>query len=429
MRKFLVLVRKEVRELLSPQFLVPIILVILLFMVMGKVLARQNMGSTATETIAVLDLDRGAVSAGGLERLREAQYQVEAAAGADAAEALRSAERGRATALVVIPPGLEDSAKAQKPHELQIYRIFRGLDVRSLVSATMGQRAIRLLADSIGTAAARRRFPGADPAFIKHPITLREHVVVNGKTEPASIAEISGFLQSQTKFVPVVIFMVIALASQMVALTVASEKENKTLEILLSSPVPRRTVVAAKIAGSGLVAMCFTGAYMIGLQVFLNSIVAQGPAQYSETALRGALVRLGLILSPGGHALIGLSVLCGILCALAIALILGILADDVKAVQAANAPLFVTVLFSYLMTVFVDPAGASAGFRWMLYAIPFTHAFLAPQNALMGRHAAVWLGIAYQAAVFAAFVALASRLFVGETVFTARLRRSAPPRD
>jgi hypothetical protein len=47
---------------------------------------------------------------------------------------------------------------------------------------------------------------------------------------------------------------------------------------------------------------------------------------------------------------------------------------------------------------------------------------MAPQNVMMGNIPQVVWGIIYQAAVFAAFVTLAARLFSGDALLTLRLK-------
>jgi len=47
----------------------------------------------------------------------------------------------------------------------------------------------------------------------------------------------------QTLLIPIVLFMVIMMSAQMIAASIAGEKENKTLETLLSTPVGKGALV------------------------------------------------------------------------------------------------------------------------------------------------------------------------------------------
>ena len=234
------------------------------------------------------------------------------------------------------------------------------------------------------------------------------------------VSQVTAFAQSQTYFFPIAVFFIVMLSAQMVMTAVASEKENKTLETLLSSPIDRRMLVVSKLAASAFIAALLSAAYMLGMRSFMSGIT--GGAGPVASSTHSALAKLGLLITPQGYLLIGLSVLFCILCALSIAFILGALADDLKSVQGMMTPLMMMLMLSYLLPMFVDINSASFGLKFLLYAIPFTHAFIAPQNVMAGNNANVVWGIAYQAAVFAVFVTVADRLFSGESLLTLKLR-------
>jgi ABC-2 type transport system permease protein len=72
--------------------------------------------------------------------------------------------------------------------------------------------------------------------------------------------------------------------------------------------------------------------------------------------------------------------------------------------------------------MFIDIAGASFAVKLLLYSIPFTHAFIAPQNILVHNYEAVMWGIVYQVIVFGVFVVIAGKIFSGEALLTFKLR-------
>ena len=235
-----------------------------------------------------------------------------------------------------------------------------------------------------------------------------------------SLTQALAAIQSQLYFFPIAMFFIVIMAAQMIMTSVASEKENKTLETLLSSPVDRWMLVISKLSASALVAGALSGAYMLGMRSFMSGITAQAPAGAAITA-QSALAKLGLVIAPSGYLLIGLSVLFCILCALSIALILGVLSDSVKSIQATIMPLMMILMLSYILPMFIDISAASVPVRLLLYAIPFTHAFTAPQNVMLHNNTQVLWGIVYQAGVFVVFVTLAGKLFSGESLLTIKL--------
>ncbi len=425
MNIFFVLLRKEIKELLTRQLVVTIAATLLVFHVIGKAVGTHNRNSAARNTIVLLDLDRSEVSARVKAAAAAARTVLVPSASAAVQEALAAPEHAAENSFMVIPAGLQRDLEAGRPGRVEYYSRFRR-DASGLGPAIAASR-IRRTAQAVSAALSawllERGLPSQKPEYLRDPAPAVEYAVVDGRTAQVSLSQVIGFIQSQSFFFPVAVFFIVILSAQMIMTAVASEKENKTLETLLSSPLDRRLLVMSKLAASTIIAAALSGAYMLGMRSFMAGVTGLGADPTVAVAAAGpALARLGLALTGSGYLLIGLSVMFCILCALSIAFILGILSEDVKSIQAMMTPLMMPLMMAYLLPIFIDLSSAHFGLKALLYAIPFTHAFMAPQNVMMGNIAQVWWGIAYQAAVFAACVTLAARLFEGDAVLTLRLK-------
>lgn len=426
MRKFSVLLKKEVRELLTRQFIIPVLAMLVLFAVIGKIAGRQKLNINEGGVVAVLDQDKSPASAMAIAALKDAHFDVDLLEVSDVGSAAILAQKNSKTALLALPKGFGDSIAGSKKARVEVYGVFRGLGLKSMLSTLEVKRAVKVINDAMSAKVAREQFPGLDAAFLKTPVAGEEYVVFGSRMAKASISDVTSFLQGQTKLVPMVIFLVIILAAQVVAMTVASEKENKTLETLLTAPVDRRAIVFAKLAAAAIVSFIFSGAYLIGMHSFMSGLTGQtGGGMAQAVAVSGAAASaaaLGIVVTPLDFGLIGVSVLLGILCALSIALILGVLADDVKAVQAVTAPLMIVVSFSYIITLMLEFSTSPALLKWLVLAIPFSHPFLAMQYLMVGERVPVVGGIIYQFLVVVVFVWVAARVFAGDKVLSMRLR-------
>jgi len=227
----------------------------------------------------------------------------------------------------------------------------------------------------------------------------------------------------QTLLIPIVLFMVIMMSAQMIAASIAGEKENKTLETLLSTPVGRGALVTAKMTASGLVALVTAAAYMVGMRSYMSSLV--GTDGNVSAAVSDAVRKLGLVLDARGYVLLGLSVFAAIMVALALAVILGAAAEDIKSAQVVITPVMMLVLLPYLLSMFVDLSTATPVLRWLIYAIPFSHPFLAPQLIFARNFQAVVLGIVYESAVFGVLAVVAARIFSSDRILTMKLGSAA----
>lgn len=422
---FLVLLKKEIKELLTRQLLFTIIITLMVFHLIGKAVGSHNRSSAAHNAIVALDLDRSELSSRLLKALAAAKTKLKHAEEPDIRTALASPENSGDNSFMVIPEGLQDSVADGRPAALEFYSRFRknASGLGPAMSASRIRRTSRAATKEISSYILERRAPGLSPDFIRDPAPAREFAVVDGRTAEVSLAQVIGFIQSQSYFFPIAVFFIVILSAQMIMTAVASEKENKTLETLLSSPLDRSMLVMSKLAASSIIAAALSGAYMLGMRSFMGGVtgIAADP-DVSVAAAEPALALLGLTLTTSGYLMIGLSVLFCILCALSIAFILGILSEDVKSIQAMMTPLMMPLMLAYLLPIFIDMSTAHVGLKVLLYAIPFTHAFMAPQNVMMGNIQQVWWGIGYQAAVFAACVTIAARLFSGEALLTLRLK-------
>lgn len=425
MNIFFVLLKKEIKELLTRQLLFTIIATLLVFQLIGGLVGSHNKASAARSGIVLLDLDRTPLSgrvAGALAAAKTKMVRCEAGG---IAAALADPGLYAENSFMVIPAGLEASVKAGRAANIEFYSRFKknASGLGPAMSASRIRRTAQTASAEISTWVLERNLPGLAPDFLRDPAPAREFAVVDGTTVEVSLSQVIGFMQSQTFFFPVAVFLIVILSAQMIMTAVASEKENKTLETLLSSPLDRRMLVMSKLTASSLIAVLLSGAYMLGMRSFMAGVTGIGAdPSVAVSAAAPALARLGLMLNSSGYLLIGISVLFCILCALSVAFILGIMAEDVKSIQAMMTPLMMPLMLAYLMPIFIDLSTAHTGLKVLLYSIPFTHAFMAPQNVMMGNISQVLWGIAYQAAVFAVCVTIAARLFSGDALLTLRFK-------
>jgi ABC-2 type transport system permease protein len=132
--------------------------------------------------------------------------------------------------------------------------------------------------------------------------------------------------------------------------------------------------------------------------------------------------QLGLTMSTKGFIILGVSLFFAILVALAMATILGVLAEDYRSAQSLIMPMIFLVMIPYFMSFFADPKTLSLPAKILLYAIPFSHPFLTSQNLMLENYSAVFFGILYMLAVFIVLIIIAARIFSTDRVLTMKLR-------
>lgn len=419
MHTFFTLLKKEIRELLTPQMLIPFLVTVLLFFGIGKIVGKQISKQNKEQKVVVLDLDDSTSSREVPEIITKNGIVPTVLHRTSLDAAKQRARQEHTTTVLVLPVGFGEAIQAGRTQSIPVYTTlysFSILGSRGLAAATT---AIQSINEHFGNAMLKSATAAIQPETVRAPIQPENFVAIGSKEIQANPEIVLSFVSSQTTFIPIVLFLVIVLASQMIAVSIASEKENKTLETLLSTPTNRNLIVASKLVGAGIVALGLAVVYMFGLGSYMSGIT--GGVGNSLAELKPIFSQLGLVLTLRDYTMLGLSLFFGILAALSIAIILGSFAEDTKSAQGVITPIMVLIMIPYFLTLFLDFSSLPRTAQWAIYAIPFAHPFLASQNIFLKNYSQITAGIVYEAVFFLVFVYIAAKLFSSDKILTLKL--------
>ena len=412
---------KEVKELIrDPKILLGMLLVpALMFPIMG--FAIQTAMETAEESmrsisIAVMDLDKGPVAENLTNFLITLNVTIVEVDGLSFNEAVNYVQQSNLTGLVVIPPAFSNNITEGLKTELDVYTVFRGGGIAestrsSTISALLAAFEEGLVVQKVG-----EKFP-ENPETVLNPIEMSEKSIIKGKSVNIPPGALFGVMMSQSIGMPVGIMMLLIFAMQLAATSVASEKEEKTLETLLTLPINRFTILAGKMAGSIIVAVVGAVAYLIGSIYYMGSFMGMMPAEIGVD-----LVAIGLAPTPISYLLLGVSLFMSLLSALALAVSISVFAEDVRGAQALVGPLSMLLVFPMIIMMFTDIYALPFPLMIVLLAIPFTHPMLASKVAFTGDYLTAVIGIVYMSIFTIAVLYIAARIFGTEKILTAKLK-------
>jgi len=419
LRKFWNLLKKETKELINTQLIISLIFTFFLFYLMGTLVHGEMAKAAAPQEIAVWDLDSSDLSLGILKGLSSANFQIISLTARDRQEAIEKAGASNVSLLLIIPNGFEKSVLELNSMSLDTFYFIRGFSVSATSASGMVKSVIATVNDYVSNSYIKEKIPGIDPEELKNPVKNKDYVIVKDRIAEGSPAEVSSFILSQSTFLPIILMLIIVYSSQMVISAVAMEKENKTLETLLTVPINRNYIVVAKMLSSGIVGLITAGIYMVGFRFYMGGFRGNVP---TSGQIDTVVQKLGLAFTPQGYLVLGVSLFLAILCGLAMAIILGVLAKDLKSAQGLLMPIVFLTLIPYLISLFSDFNSLSLPVKILLWIIPFSHPFLAFQNILLGNYLPVFYGIIYMLVVFAIMVFLAARIFSSDRVLTMQLQ-------
>jgi ABC-2 type transport system permease protein len=420
MRVVVNIIVKEARELLTPQMLAPFVAIMVVFVFIGRAIRGERAKSSQPQSVIVADNDRTALSESVLVALQSEQTTIIPAEG-NLDELLDLARTAGVTWVVVIPESLERRVQAFETADIQVYNIVRGFSITQMEKSIKLKSLFDKANERLAQAYLARAYPGASPEKLQNPLRTSEFVVVRDKVARGDADVLSGLVMSQTLMIPIVLLMVLIYSSQMIAASIGQEKENKTLETLLTVPINRTSIVIGKMVGAALVALVISGIFMVAMVYWTGSLGAEmsAPAGAADTS---ALSQLGLSLGPQSYVLLAIGLFLAVLCGLSLATLLAIFADDAKSAQVSVTPLMMLVMIPYFLGIFLNIDAASLPIKILMYAIPFSYPFLMPKAMLFGNYGLVFFGFGYMALFATACILVAARLFSTDRVLTAKLR-------
>jgi ABC-2 type transport system permease protein len=407
------IVKKEFKELFVLSTILPIVIIAVVFGSVGNMIG--NVGETMEEkpVIGIVDMDGGDFSHIAMSVLDETADVVYD--GSDTEEGLEEVGKENGVALLVIPENFSQNIYANQPGEIEIYWIMRGTGMMDSISSSVAEGLIQAVNQGISTKLIQEG-NSLDPALILAPTKRTDTTFLKGKeVEGLSPGQLGNMLMSQSIVVPIVVMMLVIMAGSSVISSMGLEKENKTLETLLTLPVRRSHVVIGKMIGSALVGMIMAAIYMIGFSRYMNSF------QFSDINLAD----FGLALGMPDYLLVGISLFVALLAGLSLCIVLGTFAKNYRSAQALIFPITALAMISTFTTIFKDFDTLPVVLRVLAFAIPFSHPMMAMRALIVDNYWLVIGGIAYTAVFTIVMVAVAVRIFNSDRLLTGSVRRRA----
>jgi ABC-2 type transport system permease protein len=316
--------------------------------------------------------------------------------------------QNNSTDLIEIPDGFSENMTQHLSGDLNVTASVNQYSVFSGAGALEG----------IGSSVIDSFVQSLNRGFAPDIIYTQKSSIIKGEIkEGVDPRLLSTLMISQAIALPITIMILLTYSMQIAATSVAMEKEEKTLETLLTLPIDRFAILMGKLAGSILVAGIGALTYMVGFNFYLGGLSSTFPVGTNLD-----LASLGLVPSPFGYLLLGISLFVTLLSALALAVILSAFAEDVRGAQSLVGYIYPFLFVPSLLLIYVDINTLPLALKIALYAIPYTHPIIASKAVTMGDYWTAALGIVYVTAFTLVIMYLASRLFATEKILTAKLK-------
>ncbi|MGB2825027.1 MAG: ABC transporter permease [Thermoplasmata archaeon] len=411
MNSTLNILRKEIREMMTASTVLPIVVMAVLFGAMGSVMGGIEEDVTGAPTVGIVNDDTNgdlaAIAVDTIGDLSELAYN-----GADVDEGIATVDEAGGIALLHIPANFTERIMSGEPGTIQIYWIMKGAGLLDSISseAVNGvlwnvNRAISVHLIDVNAS--------VNSTLALNPMTMTETTIFGDRImDGISPGTLGTMLSMQSLIVPLVMMMLIMVAGGTVISSMGMEKENKTLETLLTLPVTRGSIVTGKLVASALIGLMMAAIYMVGFSYYMTGFSASGELD---------LERYDIALSALDYLLVGISLFVTLVAALALCMILGTFAKNYKSAQTLTMPIAFLAVVPMLLIIFKDfntlPPAAQAA----LFALPFSHPMMAMRSLMFDDYALVLGGIVYSTIFAVVAIALTVWIFKTDRLLTGRI--------
>lgn len=430
------IVKKELKELLTPGSVISVLAMVFLFAMLGGLIGGEVEKAKVLPAIALVDDGNGEVTLpdGSQWSLYDTTVRIYSSSipegksiddyivrlsstttsgGSIDREDLQSKMRDAGlTSAIIVPDTFAKSIANKKQADLEQMYIYAAEGMFGSSPSMVASTVVTSLNNNLSYALLSG-VVGADQfGFYNNPIETSTGTMVNGNyVENVTPSAISSQVSSQTMMVPLVIMIIIMMVGSIVISSMGSEKENKTLETLLTLPIKRTTIVTGKIIAAAIVGLVYGLAYMVGMSFYMNALT-------SEITSGVNLNDIGLGFEGADYIFLLVSMFLSIVCALGICMILGAFAKNYKSAQTMTMPLSILAMIPAFIIMFSGWYGSAPIIQGILFVIPFSHPMIAMQALMYNDYTLVLSGIAYMAAFAVVTIAITVRLYNSDILIT-----------
>jgi len=380
------IIKKELKELLTPATILPIVVIALIFGSIGSSMEGIQEELDEKPVLGFINEDNNTLSTIVTSVLEnESEIIFNSSDIADKQYGLEQVKQQDGMALIVINKNFSTDILNDTRGGLEVYWMMKGAGLFDTISSGVVEQLIISINREISKALIEDNTT-VNASIALWPTSRIDTTYFKDKEIGLSPGAISGMLSSQSMLIPIVIMMIIIMAGNMVISSMALEKENKTLETLLTLPVKRTHIVTGKIVASAIIGLLFAVVYMFGMSRYFQGFQMSGELNLAD---------FDLALTSSDFLLIGISLFITLIAALALCMLLGTMAKNYKSAQTLTFPVTMLAMIPMFVTMFADFDTLPLALKGLLFAIPFSHPMMASRALIFNDYVLVIGGIIY----------------------------------
>jgi ABC-2 type transport system permease protein len=405
--------KKELKEVLTIGSIISIAAMSFVFAMIGQSVGNIEEKLEVKPAIGLINNDNGIFGIISTQILQETSDIIYN--GSDKSAGLQEVIAEKGIALIEIPSDFSDSIYNNEQGKLNINWVVQGVGPFDGISSDVLDYVLNAVEKEISKIIITQELD-LDPNLILNPLTTSQTTFLKEKEfRGLSPNELINTFSTQSYLIPTLIMMIIMMSGSSIISSMGLEKENKTLETLLTLPVKRNYIILSKIIASTISGLILAAIYMVGMTYYMKSFSFSGVVD---------LQAYNLTLNIYDYTLMGLSVFMSLLAGLSLCLALGSFAKDYKSAQSLLFPVTVLAVFSMLMTMFMDFSTMPTFIKIFIFIIPFSHPMMAMKTLMLKEYALVISGIIYSSIFAAIMIIITILIFNSDRLLVGKLQKN-----
>ncbi len=405
--------KKELKEVLTIGSIISIAAMSFVFAMIGQSVGNIEEKLEVKPAIGLINNDNGIFGIISTQILQETSDIIYN--GSDKSAGLQEVIAEKGIALIEIPSDFSDSIYNNEQGKLNINWVVQGVGPFDGISSDVLDYVLNAVEKEISKIIITQELD-LDPNLILNPLTTSQTTFLKEKEfRGLSPNELINTFSTQSYLIPTLIMMIIMMSGSSIISSMGLEKENKTLETLLTLPVKRNYIILSKIVASTISGLILAAIYMVGMTYYMKSFSFSGVVD---------LQAYNLTLNIYDYTLMGLSVFMSLLAGLSLCLALGSFAKDYKSAQSLLFPVTVLAIFSMLMTMFMDFSTMPTFIKIFIFIIPFSHPMMAMKSLMLKEYALVISGIIYSSIFAAIMIIITILIFNSDRLLVGKLQKN-----
>mgnify|MGYP000132519892 CR=1 FL=1 len=415
------LIKKEVRDLLrEPHILIfAILLPAVMYIVMGVVItgAMESALEQATTTgtkVAVINFDKGIFSILFIKFLEQMpQSNVTILNTTNIHAALKFLEGQNIRTLIIIPKDFSNNISSGTPTYIRSISIIKELSLSSIMGANIISGVIQAFSKTLLTTIVKEFNIQMKPEFIIQPIKSISDVYIRNKFIPSEILSNAFGMIFSIVFVPLIVIGYIASIS---ATSMGIEKEEKTLEVLLTLPVNRIEILISKLTGSFIISLLASVSAGIGFWFYITKIMSVKTKPLISEIAESSITSRGLfeIVSLNELTLIIPALLLTILLVAVIGFIAGALSQNVRSAQSIAGFIWIPLFLVIFPLAYLELASLDLTSKMIIAIIPFSSPIIAIKVMFSNEYYVLMASLLATVAYLVILLFLATKLLSSE---------------